>query len=704
MLHRGIKFVYAAVFAFSALVAFLFVRGLDEDYVLGHSAVVWVLDSDDSASGSDVARGVAAFAAEHKVTVAREVPDLRNPDGLRHLYLATGAPNSVAASWLKEGYPAFGRDLHTEVHPLAEIGQRDPRGYYYVFGPPAASDALVATFKNLGLRASIHHPLSFEELTPFYADSILVLSFAVVALAAITMTGASVLLNAKAYGVLRLQGRSFTDILFRDLRQLAGFATIAATAVVAGALVVLALYNGLAWLGLFASVATGIAGLLVLLILAAHAAMLALTFRTDVLRALKGELPARAASTSAYLVRVPALLLAFSIATSTVLAAQDVLSRQDSRELYAKVGDTAAIRLNGSLGEEDTKTLEAKVGQWLRQSDAAGELIVAGRRDLQDLAPGAGLPQGEILIVNETFLDRQPFLDPAGRRYAPAPKDGKSPDSRPVRLIVPASLSRHAPTIAAEIPGTLSPGHRERIKADQIETLQAANGQQVFGYNAGEQVHTAARNTKEDRSLVHDPVLLVVPNGSTYLTDNAYTSFATQGGVVFPDPVDIQKGIDAKKLQTYVIAIRPVGQNAALQMRDSVNDLRMQLFNLGIAVTVLIITGIGVCIVYSRKNAQAIFVKHISGWRFVASHRSVLSIEGILALLLVAWVPFQVWQQNRELEQYTAAGIPAPSQPAQITALDLGLTGGLVALEAGAVLLALAVFHRRIVKEGATEG
>lgn len=196
----------------------------------------------------------------------------------------------------------------------------------------------------------------------------------------------------------------------------------------------------------------------------------------------------------------------------------------------------------------------------------------------------------------------------------------------------------------------------------------------------------------------------MVPNGSAYLTDNAYTSFATQGGVVFPDPSDIQKGIDTKKLQTYVIAIRPVGQNAALQMRDSVNDLRMQLFNLGIAVTVLIITGIGVCIVYSRKNAQAIFVKHISGWRFVANHRSVLAVEGILALLLVAWVPFQVWQQNQELEQYTALGIPAPSQPAQITALDLGLTCGLVALEAGAVLLALAVFHRRIVKEGATEG
>ncbi|MEU4730067.1 hypothetical protein [Streptomyces sp. NPDC023588] len=65
MLHRGIKFIYAAVIAFSAVVSFLFVRGLDEDWVLGHSAVVWVLDSDDSTSGSQVAGDLASFAADH---------------------------------------------------------------------------------------------------------------------------------------------------------------------------------------------------------------------------------------------------------------------------------------------------------------------------------------------------------------------------------------------------------------------------------------------------------------------------------------------------------------------------------------------------------------------------------------------------------------------------------------------------------------
>ncbi|MFC9297762.1 hypothetical protein ACFTWH_01975 [Streptomyces sp. NPDC057011] len=714
MLHRGIKFVHAAVLAFSAVVAFLFVRGLDEDWVLGHSALVWVSESDNSAGGEQVAQAVAAFAADHKVTVTRELPDLKDPYGRRHLYLASGGPGSEASQWLSDGYPAFGREYRTDVHPIGQVGQLDPRGLYYVFGSDHDADALAAEFASLGMRASVSHPLSLAELAPLYTGGALYWSVLVVALAAVTMTGASVLLGAKAYGVLRLQGKSLGEILLRDLRQLAVFWACAAGVVAAAATAFLGFYNGLAWLGFFASVAAGIAALLVLLMLAAHAGVLALTFKTEVLRALKGELPARAASLSAYLVRVPALLLALSIAGSVVLAGQDVATRQDSRAAYAKVGDATAILLNGSLGSESAQ-METRVGQWLRKADGEGKTVLAGRRELRYLAPpGSGLPQGEFLIVNESFLAAQPILDPAGRRYtaAPAPRDGKVPGIGPnpgtgtgtVRLLVPESLAGHAQTIAARIPGVLSPTNPELIRPDQVQTLAARSGQRVFTYNPGDRTRSAGSNPNQDRSLVRDPVLLVVPNGSTFLTDNAYTAFATQGGVVFPRPDDVLDGIAANKLQTYVKAMRPVGQNAALELRNVVGDFRLQLFNLIVAVAVLLITGVGVCIVHSRKNAQAIFVKHISGWRFAATHRSVLAVEGLLALLLAAWVPFHTWQQNQDLQRYAALGIPAPRPPARITSLDLGLTAGLVVIEVAAVVIALAVFHRRIVREGASEG
>jgi len=64
MLHRGIRFVHAAVLAFSAVLAFLFLRGLDESGILGNSALVDVMDSDDSVSGAQVVQKIASFSAE----------------------------------------------------------------------------------------------------------------------------------------------------------------------------------------------------------------------------------------------------------------------------------------------------------------------------------------------------------------------------------------------------------------------------------------------------------------------------------------------------------------------------------------------------------------------------------------------------------------------------------------------------------------
>ncbi|MEV5593878.1 hypothetical protein [Streptomyces sp. NPDC052496] len=689
---------------FSALISFLFVRGLDESLVLGSSAQVWVTRSDDSVSGAQVARAIAAFSDDHKVAVARELPDVEYSDSRRHLYLASGNPHFDAASWLTDGYPAFGSHFTTEVHPIAEIGQRDPRGFYYVFGPPETADALVAVLADLGLGSSVQHPLSSGQLLQYFTGGELFWSFLVIALAAVTMTGASVLLNAKAYGVLRLQGKSLGEILARDLKQLAAFWLPAAGAVVAAVLVSLGFYNGLAWLGLFAAVAACLAGLLILSVLAAHAAVLALTFKTELLRALKGELPARAAFVSTYVVRIPAVLLALGFAMDVIVAGQHVTARQGSQDTYAKAGNAVTIRLNGSWGG-DSEPVVKQVGTWLRQADAAGEIVVAGRHDLQNLSSDARLPQGEILIVNETFLAHQPVTDPKGQRYSPAPHNTPAADARSVRVIIPESLAPHASAIRATVPdvfGKMDPDVRRHLKT---ETFEAKSGQRVFGYNSGDRSPNAAYSPDDDRSLVRDPVLVVVPNGSHILTDDMYTTIATQDGIVFPDPDDVLTPLAANKyaLQSYVATVNPVGQNAALKLREAVAGFRLQLFNLIASVAVLLITGIGVCIIHARKHAQATFVRHISGWRFTATHRFILAVEGILAAFLIWWVPAQVWRQNQDLAEMAAQGIPAPVPPVQLTAADISAIAGLAALEFGAVILTLWIFHQRIVKEGAIE-
>ncbi|KOG87020.1 hypothetical protein ADK38_27760 [Streptomyces varsoviensis] len=694
MLHRGIKFVHAAVLAYSAVLAFLFLRSFEEDWVLGHTAVVWVTDSDNSASGSQVARAVADFAEGQRTTVAREVLDLNAPSSSRHLYLAPGGPHS---DWLKEGYPSFNRSYHTDVRPVADLGMRDPRGIYYVFGSDQAATSLTRDFAGLGLTAKVYHPVSLTQLSFNYEGSALYRSFFVVALAVVTMTGAGVLLNAKAYGVLRLQGKSFGQILWRDLRQLAAFWAIAFVAVAATTLLLLGLYNGLAWIGTFTLLALGATLVLGAVALVTHAAMLGLTSQTDVLSALKGELPARAAAICAYLVRVPALLLALSIASAVVVAGQDVLARQESSRAYAKIGDATSIAFNGSLASEaGLKSLNAKVGPWLHQADSDGDIIFAGHRRFGGRGPG-DLVNHDVLIVNESFLAAQPVLDSSGHRVTMS-------DAGPerVRLVIPRSLARYAGRLRGQVPGLLNPVTPDVVSAAKVETVWSKDSQRVFTYNPGGQQRNGEKLGADD-SLVTDPVIIAFPNGSPLVSNKLYTDYASQSSIVFPNPDDVTAGIKKHHLETYVMSMTPVAQNAANKLRDLVGDFRLQLFNLAVAVTVLLITGVGVCIVHSRKNAQAIFARHISGWTFTATHRPVLLLEGLLAMLLVVWLPFKVWQQNQDLDRYAALGIPAPRPAAEVTGLDLGVTIALVVVEVAAVLLALAAFHRRIVKEGATE-
>ena len=601
--------------AYSAVLAFLFLRSLDEESVLGQTAVVWVSDTDGSSNGIQVVDSVRKFAAEHRTTVAREVPDLRRPYSVRHLYMATGGPHS---DWLSDGYPAFSRGKHTDIHPISDLGRRDPRGFYFVFGADRDATDLAAVFDDLGLRASVKHPLTLAGLSLVYKGGALYRSFFVVALAAVATTGAGVLLNTRAYGVLRLQGMSLGDIMMRDLRQLARFWAIALTAITSFALAALGIYNGLAWFGWYTLIALIFATLLSIVVLGTHAAMLWLTSQTQILGALKGELPARAASLCTYAVRVPALLLTLSVATAVVISGQNLLDRQESARAYSQIGRTTSITLNGSLASEDAlDQMKRKVGNWLREEDRAGHVIVVGHRGLQKSAPRDHMPSGDILIVNNSFLAHQPMYSATGDHIHVTNGHDQ------IRLLIPERLAGYTERLRALVPGLLNPGHPETVDPMRISTLPTQDHQSVFTYNPRGQSHVDPKPGVDD-SFVTDPVIIAFPDGSPYLSTASYTAYASQSSIVFNDPNDVEAGIERHHLETFVTGMVPVAQNAALKLRRIVDEFRLQLFNLAVSVSVLLITGIGVCIVYSRKKSQTIFVRYVSGWTFCATHRSLL--------------------------------------------------------------------------------
>lgn len=687
MRHSGMKIVYVFVLIVSVLMAFFVLQDLDEESPTGESATIWIQDAPNSGVGMGVARQVTSFANGHRVSIVREVWDFRKPLRLRHLYIAAGNPRSTPASWLEHGFPSFGHYRSTETHPFEQIGNLDPRGTYRVYGSRYEVEALRAEFAKLGLTGDLVRPIGTSELIQRYILSSLGWAVLVAALSVMLTAGASVLISAKGYGVMRLQGLPFHVILQLDVRRMVGFWLISTASVVTITLTFLGLYNGFARLGLFSAVAGGLASVLCLLAMITHVAALALVNRTDVLRGLKGEVVVGPAVASIYLLRVIAAFLVFAIGGAALLSTQEFLRKEEGQKRFAELGAASYIELPGSRTVEAAEEMSLRVGQWLRQADKRGQIISIYRWDLQQL--GFNAPGHELLVVNDTFLAEQPILDPSGKRYS-AESAGR------VRVIVPRRLHKYAQAITRDVPGIIHPGDEGRlVRQAGVDQVWARDHQTVFTFGA--------RSEGMEELLLLDPVVAVVPNGSHLVSDDDHTAGATHGGIIFRNPQDIVAALGRDVPREDIAAINLVASRAAEEYSKSAHELLINGSSLVVALVVLFITGIGVCLIYARKNAQAVFAKHISGWSFWMVHRRLLGVDVLVAVALLGWAVWDNWNRLRAVAEFADMGVPPPPSLTSVNWWELVPAAGVGALALALLVVALAFAHRRIVTEHASD-
>lgn len=706
MVHKSIRLVHAVILVFSALLAFLLVKHMDEATPLEADASVTVTGWDRHQSAAEARKAIKGFAEERGITVAQLFPDLVDHRSRRHLYLVNGDPTVPGGAWLKDGYPDFSRSVTTEVHPFDELSDRAPMGRYVVFGGSDKAEELASFLHNEGMTANAVPRWSVRTLDDGYGDSAFQDAWLMMGLVVITLTGAGVLLNTRAYGVSRLQGLSGVRILARDLRQVAPFSGLTAAAVSVTVVIGLALFNGLAGLTQYTLTALVLAGFLTAAAVAAHAAALALTFRVALLAAVKGELPGKTASVAVYAVRVPVLGLVVMLAAQAMTAGADLADRERSYEAYRKLGQTSVITEGNNFSDEDRDTSERVIGTWLREEDHAGQVILASRNALDRSVTGGA--ERELLIVNEAFLDAQPVLDAEGRRYT-ADRAVREAEGQPVvRILVPESLADKQNAVVrtvADLPITRDqPEQGRSARKTRFEPAVAAGGQRIFAYSPDAEGPVVPGSWQLDESFAQDPVIAVFPSRHGLLSDLSYTAYATQGAVLFRDPGRVGRARAASpELARHVVAVTPVAEEVAAEMSTLLGEFRLTVFSAVAGAAVLVITGLGVCTIHARRNAQAVFARHVSGWRFTATHRVLLGIEAAVVVALLGWGPYKVWRDNQDLEVFAQMRIPAPYPPAEMTGADWASAISLAALCAGSVIWSLALFHRRIVREGASE-
>ncbi|QBI20115.1 hypothetical protein ER308_11435 [Egibacter rhizosphaerae] len=691
--YRTIKLTHLVLLAASSLFAFLSLQDLDDVRVLGSDGDVWITGSDGSAETAQVARAVSSFARAHGVSVVREEADPAEPDTVTHLYVAAGNPESAPASWLAEGHVPFGHRMDVHVHAFEAISQGDARGVYHVYGSEEAAAALQDELTGLGLSGEVVAPFDLRQrfLYQAGAGAPLGLLFAVVALGAALTVGASVLLGARDYAVLRLHGTSFPRMLWHEAARVLPFWVFAAAGVVVVTSIVLALYNGFARAGLFLAVAAALAGVLSAVAAVAHVGALVAASSTKALRALKGGIPTKPSMVGVYLVRLCAALLVLLLSESAVESWQRTSQHEGSQEELAALGEDATyVALPGSRTRQAAEAMSEEVGEWLRRADERDQIIASYQWPMAQVLPEVGLPERRVLRVNETFLRQQPILDASGQRHAP------DRDNEAVRVLIPESLQDHADAIVERVPELVDPEQAGAPVSD-VEPAWSRDGQTVATLQSEQNTNSLGR------VLVDDPVVIVVPNGSSVTSPANYTAMATSDGIIFPDRDDALSALGEEVSAEHVAGLAPVGHRAAAEHADAMHERRINVLSLTTAVLVLFVTGLAVAGIYGRHGAQAIFAKHVSGWSFWATHRKLFLLDALVASALVTWVGQSIWATINRVEQFAERGVPPPPNLPQADWWQLAAAAGVAVVATTLLMATTGLIHRRIVAEHAAD-
>ncbi|WP_125773389.1 hypothetical protein [Antribacter gilvus] len=636
MLPRLVRLAYALSVVVPLLLAVQVFSVYDQAPGAGATFQVRVGEVTGTPAADGVARVLRDVAEETGAGVGFVVTDVTDPARRTHLYVVPGDPAGVVASRLDRGFDHFGPYLEESYRPFEQLDAVDPRGYYLVWGSRADADRLLDGFRDLGLDGEVApwviSPGPALASLPHIVSPPLLGAAGTAVLAVLIMIGGGVVASAQAYGVQRLQGRSFATVVGRDLREVGRLVLVTAAASVVAGGAALWFYNRWARLDEVAVFAAAFVGAFLLAGAAAHLVAVRLTFGAPILAAVKGQFSAGWALTGMFALRLAAGILAVSVGFGTLQAGLQVAERAAAQEMWDTARDAVYVRLSGQMGGDDPE-LDARASAMARQATDDGDAVLVdnltGSLSLMT-TEGPGGAQVDVradacptLLVNPAYLDHQVVRSTSGRLTEVEPSQ--------VTVVAPPSCAGFArEAVPAYLEGWREP--TDRTGPAVVEQVEAAPGQDHFTYGT--------LNHAERSPALHDAVVVIVPAGVDVFPESYYLSALTQGRVVFPDAPTAQAYVERFDVTSLVNGIWPAAQYAADQYAQLVSDLRVQALSLAAALLILVVTAVSVSVVHVLRSAQTVYARYLGGWPWWRSHWVVLVVEaGIVAVVVVQGAP-----------------------------------------------------------------
>lgn len=674
MLPRLVRLAYVLGVIVPAVLALQVFLAYDE--LEGSGASFQIVVQEISAAGrlsaADLDPALHEVALSTGSDIGRIEFDLTDPSHIKRLFVVLGHEDGEAAHRLAAGFRHFSPEIDEEYRAFADIGEVDPRGYYVVWGEHADAEAFLVAMERVGLVGAIApYPGSVGDLATdglVFLGPAVVTATAVSILALMVMVGGGVVMSAQAYGVQRLQGRSFGDAVRRDLAEVGRLLAVTLCVVTPLGGVALWFYNQGARVGeLGVTVAVAVAVVLGVIVLT-HVTAAGLAFRVPILAAVKGQFSAGWALVGILGVRVVGVLLAASVAFATVQAALQVADRSAAQARWSSDPGAVYVMISGQMGGDDP-AVEARYAAMAHTAVDSGDAVLVDdiTQDLAETEPLTGFRQGPspvpcpALLVSEDYLSRQPVLETSGARLT---------------AVAGGSVTVLAPTRCQDF------ARREVPKAVVGTGAGMGDPSFVFREIAADQAQFTYGTVNKlwDAALQHDAVLVVLPPDVDVLPDAFYGSYLTQGNVVFDDAETAERYVTEYEVEPIVVGIWSAREDAAAQYGEVVSNLRISLLSLAVALVVMVVTAVSVSAVHVRRSAQLVYVRYITGWPAWYSHRFVLVLELLLAMLVVG-AGAALGQQGGRFEAAVFAG--------QASHWRLGIAVAVAVLAAGSVLLGL---------------
>lgn len=655
MLPRAIKFAYVVIVMASAMLAFITLRGHDELATAGSSFVVQI-DKPNAGAGADqVASSVEDFARSHRINIGRLYDDPLDP-AERTVFLAVGDATATSSTWLNRSYPGFSPEVKLQLRPYREARTLTADGTYLVYGTGQQSLALVEMFRELGYHGTAQPVPSIGAQLKTLGTGAMTTFLLAIGLVIVVTVASSVVLNARSYGIQRLDGRSPATMVAGDFRRVLPLAAVVVVGLNLLLAVPLYLYNSLHQVGTFLRVELIIAAALTALALVVQALTVILLQRSRILDAVGGRVTAGWAFAGSYLLRGWSLLLILSIASSGLTALWTLTDARDSYQTWTSAGDAYHLRISAAIEySKNAAELDSRIGQALRKADERGEVTIATRHTLIE-------SKHDLLLVNDRYLTKHDVRDASGERVKPGAT---------ARLLVPARFSAESARIEDELPrwaAVAVQGTRPGVRAEPIRD--------------GQSLLVSTNGTGDRTPLLRDPVILVAPAASGIIGVDEYTTMATNGGILVENPERTLQALTAAGVGDYVLGVTPFADDAGQRYLEARRDAAIQLINLIIGAALLVFTAIAIAFVYCGRNAQSLFAKHLHGWGFLRTHWKILALEAAIGTALLAWT----WSES--------AAVVARSRVPTLPPLPAYVVDGATwkpVLAGGALLTALAL-------------